>query len=208
MVHYLRNQWMKTIIFIFASVSLCSISRAGIDFKAGTDERTLEGIKFQQLVFRDNTRRVTYEQPRGWSYLADTGRVRFTPPGVTQAQAEIDQLPLAAPMVFDEATTKKLQEQFLAGLPPGSQDAKVELEEKSPLKKNDYDTYGVTVSYRLYGQEFSTSVLYLSLPDTLVRFRATARKVDFEKIHRAFRGSVFSWQWRAPTSPMVAKQER
>jgi hypothetical protein len=200
---------MKSSILLFLSVSLCSISNAGIDFKGGTDERVLEGIKFEQLVFRDNGRKVTYEQPRGWTYVIDTGRVRFTPPGVSQAQAEIDQLPLAKPTVFDEATTKKLQEQLLAGLPPGSQNAKIELEEPSPLRKNDYDTYGVTISYRLYGQDFLTSVLYLGLPETLVRFRATARKADFDKIHRAFRGSVFSWQWREPVaSPMVAKQER
>ena len=200
---------MKSIIFLLLSVSLCSISNAGIDFKGGTDERVLEGIKFEQLVFRDNGRKVTYEQPRGWTYVVDTGRVRFTPPGVSQAQAEIDQVPLAKPIVFDEAAAKKLQEQLLAGLPPGSQNAKVEIEEACPLKKNDYETYGVTISYRLYGQDFLTNVLYLGLPETLVRFRVTARKADFDKIHRAFRGSVFSWQWREPATPtMVAKQER
>jgi hypothetical protein len=200
---------MKPIILLLVSVSLSSISNAGIDFKGGTDERILEGIKFEQLVFRDNGRKVTYEQPRGWTYVVDTGRVRFTPPGVSQAQAEIDHSPLAKPTVFDEATTKKLQEQLLAGLPPGSQNPKVELEELSPLKKNENDTYGVTISYRLYGQDFLTSVLYLGLPDALVRFRATARKADFDKIHRAFRGSVYSWQWREPATPtMVAKQDR
>lgn len=197
---------MKSLLLLLLSVSLVSISNAGIDFKGGTDERVLEGIKFEQLVFRDNGRKVTYEQPRGWTYVVDTGRIRFTPPGVSQAQAEIDQVPLAKPAVFDEATTKKLQEQLLAGLPPGSQDAKVELEERSPLRKNDYDTYGVTISYRLYGQDFLTGVLYLSLPETLVRFRTTARKADFEKIHRAFRSSVYSWQWREAVTPtMVAK---
>jgi hypothetical protein len=199
---------MKSIILL-SSIALCSISNAEIDFKGGTDERILEGIKFEQLVFRDNGRKVTYEQPRGWTYVVDTGRVRFTPPGISQAQAEIDQLPLAKTTVFDEATIKKLQEQLLAALPPGSQNAKVELEEPSPLKKNENDTYGVTISYRLYGQDFLTSVLYLGLPDTLVRFRATARKADFDKIHRAFRGSVYSWQWREPATPtMVAKQDR
>ena len=198
---------MKPIILLLASISLCSIAKAEIDFKEGTDERVLEGIKFQQLVFRDNGRKVTYEQPRGWSYLADNGRIRFTPPGVTQAQAEIDQLPLTAPIAFDEATDKKLREQLLSTLPPGSQDGKVVSEEKTPLKKNDCDTYAVTISYQLYGQEFFTGVLYMNLPDTLVRFRATARKADFEKIHRAFRSSVFSWQWRttAPSAVLAKK---
>jgi hypothetical protein len=198
---------MKPIACLLALVSLCAISKAGIEFKGGTSERVLEGIKFQQLVFHDNGRKVTYEQPRGWSYLAEADRLRFTPPDVTQAQAEIDQVPLTAPMVFDEASIKKLQEQVLAGLPSGSQEAKMELEEKSPLKKNDYDTYAVTVSYRLYGQEFRASVLFLNLPDTLVRFRASARKEDFEKINRAFRSSIFSWQWRQAASPSMVAQK-
>ncbi len=40
------------------------------------------------------------------------------------------------------------------------------------------------------------SILYLNLPDTQLRFRTLARKEDFEKVHAAFRGSVFSWQWK------------
>src|SRR3954466_1857849 len=111
---------MKTIIFLLASVSLCSISKAGIDFKGGTDERTLEGIKFKQLVFSDNGRKVTYEQPRGWTYVVESARVRLMPPGVSQAQGEIDQMPLTAPIAFDDATTTKLQQQALAGLPSGN----------------------------------------------------------------------------------------
>ena len=198
---------MKPIVFLLALVSLCSISQAGIDFNGGTAERTLEGIKFTQLVFRDKGRKVTYEQPRGWTYVADAGGVRFVPPGVSQAMAGIDQSPSTAATVFDEETIKKLQQQALAGLPPDSQNAKVELEEKSPLKKDEHDTYAVTLSYRLHGQDFSTSILYLALPDTLVRFRVTARKADFDKIHRAFRGSVFSWQWVNPSSAAKVAQK-
>jgi len=198
---------MKSIISFLALLILCSVSRAEVNFKGGTTERTLEGLKFEQLVFRDNGRKVTYEQPRGWSYFAESGRIRFTPPGVSQAQADIDQVPLKAPVLFEEATLQKLQQQVVAGLPPAAQNAKVELEEKSPFKKNDCDTYGVTVSYHFQGQDFLTSVLYLNLPDALVRFRATARKADFEKIQRAFRGSILSWQWREPAVAAVAAQK-
>jgi hypothetical protein len=197
---------MKSILPFLALCFVCSVTKAGITFNSGTDERTLEGIKFQQLVFRDNGRKVTYEQPRGWTYVAEAGRVRLTPPGITQAQGEIDQLPLAAPIIFDDASTTKLQQQALAALPPGNQDAKVELEEKSPFKKNDCDTYAVTLSYRLYGQEFSTSFLFLNLPDAVVRFRATAKKPDFENVQRALRASILSWQWRTPPAAAVTAQ--
>jgi len=198
---------MKSTLSLLILALLCSITRAAIDFNGGTDERTLEGIRFQQLVFRDNGRKVTYEQPRGWNYVAESGRVRLMPPGVSQAQGEIDQMPLTAPVTFDEGTTQKLRQQALLGLPNGNQNAKVELDEKSPFKKNDCDTYSVTISYQLHGQEFSTTVLYLNLPDTLVRFRATAKKPDFEKIQRALRASVLSWQWRTAPAAAVTAQK-
>jgi len=192
---------MKRLVTVLLALgSFSSFSHAGIDFNGGTSERVLDGIKFPQLVFRENGHRVTYEQPRGWTVRAETGRIQFTPPGATQAQAEIDQSPLPAPLTFDDETIKALQEKALAALPPGSQNGKVETELKSPVMKKDHDTYAVTLSYKLNGQDFMTDVLYLILPDTLVRFRVSARKADFDKLYPPFRASVISWQWTEPAT--------
>ena len=60
---------------------------------------------------------------------------------------------------------------------------------------NQNHTYEVIVSYQAFGQEFMMAVIYMNLPDTQVRFRSVARKDDFEKVHTAFRRSLFSWQW-------------
>lgn len=171
-------------------------AKASIDFTPTLGERILDGIKFQQLIFHQDSHKITYEQPRGWKFAGDSQRIRFTPTDVTQAQAEIEQLPLQTPQNFDEATIKRLQEEARAAIPSNCLNVSIVSAEKNPLIVNRLETFEVVVSYQLSGVEFERSVLFLNLPDTQLRFRVTARKQDFEKIHKAFRGSIYSWQWQ------------
>ena len=170
-------------------------ANAGIDFTATEVERTLSGIKFKQLVFQQDGKKIGYQPPRGWSFTGGGSRIKFIPPEIAQAQGEIDQVQLSAPQSLDEETMKTLQRKTLESVPADSRQVTLVSEEKNPLLINKNETYEVTVSYQAFGQEFQMSVLYMNLPDTQVRFRTTARKADFEKVHKAFRGSIFSWQW-------------
>lgn len=185
-------------VFSFALITLaCTLrAHASIDFSPVTSERKLSGFTFQQLNFSHNGRRVTYEQPPGWSYSGGGPRIKFVPPSVTLAHSEIDQMPLSAPITLDEDTKKVLQQRALASVPPDSQDVVLVAEMPDPVLVNNNHTYEVTVAYKAFGQEFMTGIVYLNLPDTQVRFRTVARKEDFEKLHNAFRGSIFSWQWQ------------
>ena len=54
-------------------------------------------------------------------HAGGAGRIRFTPPGLNQAFAEIDQVPLPAPQNFDDETKKALREKALGSMPPDSQ---------------------------------------------------------------------------------------
>jgi hypothetical protein len=177
---------------LLLAVLTSSTSNAAIDFTAEAGERNLEGITFKQLIFRDKERRITYEQPKGWSYSGDSKGLRLTPPNVAQAHAEIDQAPLPAPQPIDEAA---LRDQAMRTIPPGSQRATVVEEERNPLRINRHDTYGVTINYVLHEQEYTANVLFANLEETQLRFRIVARKQEFEKLWRAFRGSLFSLQW-------------
>jgi hypothetical protein len=118
----------------------------------------------------------------------------FTPPNITQAEGVIDQSRLEKPENFDEATMKSLQDQVLASV-ANAQSVTLVSAEKNPLLINRHETFEVTIAYQIGGVEFERSVLFLNLPDTQLRFRVTANKRDFEKVHQAFRGSIFSWQW-------------
>jgi hypothetical protein len=169
---------------------------AAIDFTPTTGERTLEGIVFKQLIFHEDGRPITYELPRGWTYSGDVNRIRFSAPGFPQAQAEIQQAAAPKEQNFDEPAAKALQEEVLASVPKGSQNVVMIGEEKSPIAINGRPTYGVTVAYNLFGQDFALSVLFANLPNTQLRFRVIARKQDFPKVHTLFRGSLVSLQWK------------
>lgn len=184
----------KGLLPLFALLACCR-AFGGIDFTPGLGERKLEGIKFTELYFHENGRKISYEQPRGWTYTGDSTRIRFIPPNVQQAFGEMAQTPLPAPQNFDESTIKLLQDRVLQSLPPDSHDVTVISAEKNPLMINQHETFEVTVAYQLYGEHYHRSVLFMNLSDTQLAFAFVARKPDFDKLHAAFRGSLCSLQW-------------
>jgi hypothetical protein len=183
----------------FAAVALLAVhgtALAVVNFTPLEVEQSLDGIKFKQLLFDQEGKKIAYQPPRNWTYTGSPGRLRLTPPSFSQAFAEIDQVPLAAPQKFDKETWELLQQKTLSAVPPNSQHIALVAEEKNPLVVAMHETYEVTVSFDVSGQEFVMSVLYLNLPDTQLRFRVVAHKADFERAHTAFRGSIYSWQWK------------
>jgi hypothetical protein len=180
------------------SFACLSTAFAAIDFTPLTGERELNGVKFAQLVFHENGRNVVYEPPRTWTYSGGGPSIKFIPPKISLAEGEIQQQPLKAPLAFDEATTKALQAQTLAAVPSGSTTVTLLGEELNPLLVNGNATYEVTVGYTFYGEEFQLSILYINLPDTLLKMRTVAKKNDFEKVHEAFRASAVSFQGLKP----------
>jgi hypothetical protein len=175
--------------------AIIASAKATIDFTPIPGERVLEGIKFPELYFHENGRKISYEQPRDWSYSGDSNRIRFMPPGIAQAFAEMAQTPLKGPQNFDEPTMKLLQERVVQSVPPDSHDVTVVGVEKNPLMVNGHETFEVTVAYELYAEQYRRSVLFMNLSDTQLTFSFVSRKADFDKLHQTFRGSLCSLQW-------------
>ena len=174
---------------------MAATARSSIDFTPTAGERVLEGIRFPELYFHENGHKISYEQPRGWTYTGDGAYIKFMPPDGRQAFAEITQAPLAKPQNFDEDTMKSLQAKAVSFLSPDAGDVIVVRAEKNPLMINQHETFEVTVTFRLYGEHYQQSVLFVNLPDTQLAFRFLSRKPDFERLHRDFRGSLCSLQW-------------
>lgn len=188
---------MKSALTTLVFATACAASAwGGIDFTPGEGTRTQEGIAFKQILFHQDGHIITYEQPRNWSYTGDAGGLRLSPPNVSQAQVTVQQTPLPAPQVFDEPTTKQLQQIALGAVPANAQNATILEEEVNPLQIHEQPTYGVTIGYNFLGQAYMANVLFVNLGDTQVRFRTVARKADFEQVKRAFRGSLFSLSWQ------------
>ena len=183
----------STIILTYVMISLTA--RGSIDFTPSVGERVLEGIRFPELYFHDNGRKISYEQPRGWTYTGGAASIKFMPPDVRQAVAEITQAPLPKPQNFDENTMKSLQAKVVSFLSPDAGDVVVVSAEKNPVMINQHETFEVTVAFQLYGEHYQQSILFMDLSDTQLAFRFLSHKVDFERLHRAFRGSLCSLQW-------------
>jgi len=167
-----------------------------IDFTPASGQRVLENVVFPQLVFHQDGQAITYEQPRNWTFTGSAAQLKLTPPGISQAQATIEQVALPVPQTFDEVTAASLRETVLTSLPGEAQNAKVVLEEQNPVLVNQQPSYAITANYTYFGQDYAVSVLFANLGQIQLRARLVARKADFETLQRAFRGSLFSLHWQ------------
>lgn len=191
-----RNSIKASRVSLFLLVgTVWSSATAAIDFTPISGERTVDGIVFKHVVFRENGAPISYDVPRGWTCTGNSTGLRLTPPDATQAYAEIVQQPLPEPQPLDEAAVEKLRAQASASVPPGSLDLTLVGEEAGNIRIKGAETYGMTQGYVLHGEEYQCNVLYANLNDTQLRFRVVARKKDFEAVFRAFRGSLFTLRW-------------
>jgi hypothetical protein len=183
-------------LFLLVSLSTAPVLRADLDLTPATATRHLESFSFPELIFSDGSQQVSYEFPRGWSYsLISSKQIRFNPPQLAQARAEIEAVPLTEGFAFDEKSIKKLREETVRGLPKNSTQIQILSEVTNALLINGHKTYEVTIAYMCYGQRYQTSVLFANLDRQQLRCRVLAQASDFEKIHRTFSDTLCSLQW-------------
>lgn len=185
-------------------VSAAFSTKAGIDLTPAVSEYVAEGAKFQQLTFVHGKQKIEYELPLGWSFESSSTQLRLKPPKKMFAEAVINAAPLSKPQPLDQITVEALKQQFIAGLPPGSQFVKIESELQNVGALGYNNGVDVTVSYQVMGEKFLRSALFVNLPDTQLTFRFTARKDDFERLQRDFRMSIGSWHWLESDAPTQA----
>jgi hypothetical protein len=195
---------MRTVLTAaFSYGVLLSCAGGPIDFTPASGQRVLENVAFPQLVFHQDGRPITYEQPRNWTFTAGAAQLKLTP-DVAQAQASIEQVPLSGPELFDETAVAALRTVVLGSIPGGARDSKIVAEEENPVPINRHPSFAITATYIFFDEEYVISMLFANLGDTQVRARLVGRKTDFDKLQRAFRGSLFSLHWedaKATASP-------
>ncbi|MDQ6623253.1 MAG: hypothetical protein M3Y86_07185 [Verrucomicrobiota bacterium] len=197
---------MKRTILISLLGLGCAFTRlhAAIDFTPVQGEREVEGVHFKQLLFYYPGGKVSYTQPMGWNYRGDSKGFSLTPPNLAQASASIEQLPPPPAAPSPEEAIKRLHDQAVASIPAGSTDVNVIAEEQSPLHIRKQESYGVTLSYKFYGVDYRTNLLFANLEDVQLRFRVVARASDFDKVFSAFRGSLFTMLWEPDPNAKLA----
>lgn len=191
---------------LLAALLSCAITaHAALDLTPFPTEFEGEGVKYTELRFKDDTRRVTFTIPQNWTWRGSSSQVRLTPPATfTRADVTIYTAPLAAPQALDEKTIETLRQQFLTDLPAGSQGVKI-LSEGSPLLlSGNIPTWEFTATYQVIGQVYVRSTLFTNLSEMQLRCQLTTLKKDFDLLHRQFISSLVSWQWQGPAAPSTA----
>jgi hypothetical protein len=185
---------VRPLILALASCALVVPAHAGLDLTPKPSQYELDGAKFKQLSFSDGSKVVTYEPPRDWDYSGSATQLTLRPPGKSGAEAKITMIPLSQPASFDEETVKKLVQEAIASVPPGSTDIQLVSQEKNPLMIERKETFLVTLSYNFYGAAYNRSILFLNRGKEQIRFQLACRRADFKELQTAFLGSQYSWQ--------------
>jgi hypothetical protein len=187
---------MKKFAVIAALACAFGAARAEINLTPVSSVRELEGCKFPQLEFRDGGKKITYELPRGWTYLSrDRHTLALVPPNKDLVSAKIKFIPAAGTLVLDEAQLKRLKDTAPQLLPPESKIMTEPTITPNPLLLNAHPTCEIDILFALNSQRLRMSVLFVDLGDSQLRFTLISRPGDFEALHKAFQESWYSWQW-------------
>lgn len=184
---------MRKILFILLCLS--GVARAELLFNPQTGIYEMDGFKFERLVVYDGSQKITYSPPTGWRYSGQDDRLKLWPPHIPEAEALITRRKLAEVIPFDEAGIKRLTDEVIAALPPGSRQVNIISQVKDPVIIEQKGTYLCVVEYERSSVLWSRSVLFLNRSATeQLQFQLTSRREDFTKLEKAFQTSQFSWQ--------------
>jgi hypothetical protein len=182
-------------VIAVALMSAGATAHAIVDLTPTPEEYKAQGLTYQQLIFKDDQQKVSYDLPHGWSYRFDSGRILLIPTDTAFAEASVEAAPLPKPQPFDRATMERLSQQVLTTLPPSSDAITIIKSEQNPVLLNSNPSYEIVVSYKTMGSVFQRSVLFINVPGTQLIFKLSARKSDFDRLYSLFRASVLTWQW-------------
>jgi hypothetical protein len=194
-------------LFLLGFLAFSITATAAIDFTPTVSEYTAEGLKFHQLSFKDGTRRIIFEPPQQWTCHGTTSMLRLAPSNTARAEAIVQAVEAKASDKLDDKALAACREQFLAGLPTGSQGGEITKEEFNPVQLERASSYAITGQYKAIGEVFICSVVFVNLPESQLTFRLTARKADFATLDQAFRRSILSWHWVGPNPPTTVVQK-
>ena len=184
------SRTVSTLLSLFLIVS----ARGELQLVPSVSSYELDGTKFTQLAFTDGDLRPTYAPPRGWEYAGSPNKLVLHPPNKPQAEATISTVVLPRPATFDDQSTKQIVEEALASVSRGSSNVELVSQQKNPLMIDRKETFLITLTYSLLGENYARSILVLNRGNEQVRFQLVCRQADFADLQKAFLTSQYSWQ--------------
>jgi hypothetical protein len=193
---------MRSLLASLLTSLVAAAAHAAVDLTPIPSDHEEHGMKYRMLTFKYGDRKIEYVPPAAWAVRGAADRVTFAPPSSRFAEAQVQAVPLQAPVPLDDARVLALEQQAIRELPGGSQSPEVLERTPTPLALGDNPSYGFRLSYQNLGQTFHRTVIFVHAPEALLVFRFTAEKGEFEKLYGLFRQSLTTWHW---TQPPAAK---
>jgi hypothetical protein len=193
---------IRIVISLASFFALAPLAEAQIDFTPTVSKYISEGAEYSSVDFKDDKRKVSIVLPRLWSCSGDASKLRILPPNQNLAEGIIQAFPTKVGARLDEGALKSLEQQVLATLPTGSQDAILVSQQENPIILNQNLSYEFVISYQTLGRTFQRSVIFVNCPGQQLIFRFSAPKEVFASLNAAFRQSLYSWQWKEPALPV------
>jgi hypothetical protein len=185
---------VRSIVTLTAFATLAAGAIADVDFTPHESFYLAESTPIANVAFHDGSAKVTYTPPGGWTLSGGGSKITLTPQNKVQAEATIQADPLKDPLPVTDANLKAYTEAALRFIPREASKVAVVSAAVAPIKMSRRAMVEVTVSYALFGQQFTTNILMLPRDKDQITFQMTARNPDFPALTKVFRSSLFSMQ--------------
>lgn len=169
--------------------------RAGaeLDLTPWTENYSFEGVPMERLLFANGPKRISYQPPEGWVVSGGGSSLTLRPDehrSSLRAIIRIVDQPISRS--FDPKSLEALRAALLQELSPDSA-AKI-TGEGSNLEINGRKTWELRVEYSVDTRTYARSVLICNFEREQLQFEVRAPKAEFEEIHQAFIGSLYTWE--------------
>ncbi|HEY3835104.1 MAG TPA: hypothetical protein VGL72_00960 [Bryobacteraceae bacterium] len=183
-----------TITALVTAILISATAVAEVDFTPRESFYLAEATRVPNVSFRNESVDVTYSPPGSWILSGGGRKLTLTPPNKVQAEASMRTEPMKDPMPATDENIKAYGERAVALIPREA--SKVVLVEvgPAPLKVCLQPLIQATLTYVLFGQQFTTTIYFLPYKKEQITFQFTARNADFQALAKDFRASLFSLQ--------------
>jgi hypothetical protein len=177
-----------------ALAALAGRASGEVDFTPSESFYLAETTRVPNVAFRNGADRITYTPPGNWTLSGGGRKVTFIPPDKVQAGATMETEPARDLLPATTENLKAYGDLALNRLPREALKASVTEAAICPLKFSTRTMVEVTLTYVLFGQQFTTNIVFLPYNKEQITFQVTARNPDFAPLAKTFRSSLYSLQ--------------
>ncbi|MEP6668004.1 MAG: hypothetical protein ABJF10_02560 [Chthoniobacter sp.] len=181
---------------VFAAAFICVAPRVfgEVDFTPKDSFYLAEATRVPDVAFQNGSRKITYSPPGGWTLSGGGRKLSLTPPDTVQAGAVMQTDPIAAVVPATEENVKAYSDVAVGLLPREASKVTVVDAAICSMRIAQRSMVEVTLTYVLFGQHFTSNILFLPYDKEQIIFQVTARNADYTPLAKAFRASLFSLQ--------------